>query len=753
MEQFRRAVNPWGVHELLHRPLAGMVMERKPETVLDYGSGKGELAELLAGDGLNVTAYDPDACAVTSCSEREMSVECSGPGMLERLRADGTRYDAVVCSRVLCTIADADEVDGVLADLRQLVSDQGWVWVAVCNPFYYAVASTELNTRPQHADRAYHETFTYQKAVAPNGNVRDEVHRSLSTYRRAFTKAGLRIAAIRELDGADTSELRPASDHLVFELRPVSVRGPSVSLLIKTCYMEWRTIERFVRHQIGQLEEPTRLAEKVVIVDPSSGPFLRQYDEPDAEAHRSAMERLLRDGVVDRVIYAPEDPAKIRDTYRKWFGAESTETHSASGQQLFSTLHGFDTCIGDYVLQLDSDLLIHRDDAEQDYLSELAGVLQEDPKALFVPLSICRSDPLPSTHQGPNGDWRVEVRGCMFDRRRLQSVLPIANDVEGERFAMGWHRAFDRFIAGTDFRSYRGGDPRTSFIHVPNERKADAEELPDILVAIERGYVPDCQLGDVELEGSVADWAGPKRAEPFVFVICGRNVNPGQFKRCIESLTAQVGHDWGAVVVDDASTNGFGDYAEVLLADCIERVTIVRNETRKGLLYNTWNAITYYCVDPHSVIITLDADDALIGTNVVELLRQEYGNGADATVGSMLRMDKEAVYPADLDRPRSWRSNVWQHLRTFRKYLFDAIDIDDLKLDGEWIDIATDWAFMVPIIEMAKNPTYITEPLYLYEPSERKLKTDRTERDAVIAGIFDRVRYGRNDHRDGVPDS
>ena len=122
----------------------------------------------------------------------------------------------------------------------------------------------------------------------------------------------------------------------------------------------------------------------------------------------------------------------------------------------------------------------------------------------------------------------------------------------------------------------------------------------------------------------MADWAGPKRTEPFVFVICGRNVNPGQFKRCIDSLTAQVGHDWGAVLVDDASTNGFGDYAEVLLADYRHRVTIVRNETRKGLLYNTWNAIANYCADPQSVIITLDADDALIGASVLERLRREY---------------------------------------------------------------------------------------------------------------------------------
>ena len=93
-----------------------------------------------------------------------------------------------------------------------------------------------------------------------------------------------------------------------------------------------------------------------------------------------------------------------------------------------------------------------------------------------MPLSICHQEPVPYTHEGPNGDWRVEVRACLFDRKRLESVLPVANELERGRFTLAWHRAFDRFIAATDYRSYRGGDPRTACIHVPNNRKSDHQE-------------------------------------------------------------------------------------------------------------------------------------------------------------------------------------------------------------------------------------------------------------------------------------
>ena len=213
--------------------------------------------------------------------------------------------------------------------------------------------------------------------------------------------------------------------------------------------------------------------------------------------------------------------------------------------------------------------------------------------------------------------------------------------------------------------------------------------------------------------------------------------------KCQQNLVTQGVSGWGAVVADDASTNGYGDYARLLLADYGDRVTLVRNEQRRGGLYNTWNAIANFCIDPETVIITLDADDALIGDHVLEVVRAEYEDGADVTVGSMLRLDKEASYPPNFERARWWDSNVWQHIRTFRKRLFDAINVEDLKIDGEWIDLATDWVFMVPIIEMASNPRHIAEPLYLYEPAEPKDEDNRRKRDSVIARILAKPPYSK----------
>ena len=459
IDLFRHALDPRGLDELFYRPLAKLVTGYDPVKVLDYGCGDGRLAELVAQQGAKVTAYDPDVSVIDECRERTGTVEYVGDDEFGTMLDDSEKFDSVVCSRVLCTIDSAEELHTTLRNIRRLVDDSGEVTVAVCNPFHTTTASTELGSKCVPEGYSYQDTFSYTKYVSSSGGCRQDVHRSLSTYRQAFSNSGLRVKEMLELDGVDTQELLPTSDHLIFRLLPAPTDGTRVSLLIKTCLMEWRTVERMVRHQVRQMEEPVGLIEKVVVVDPFEGPFSRQYERSDAQAHRVAMNRLLDDRVVDRVIYAPTDSDTIRETYRRWFGADSVETHSANGQQLFATLFGFEACEGNYVLQLDSDLLISRRDTSHDYLNEMADVLRRDPAALFASMSFCVSKPVPYSAEGPGGDWRVEVRGCLFDKQRLLSTLPIKNRVEDGRFVLPWHRAFDNLIANSDYRSYRGGNP------------------------------------------------------------------------------------------------------------------------------------------------------------------------------------------------------------------------------------------------------------------------------------------------------
>ena len=747
-DHFLRALDPRSKEEILDEALRAWALSESPQSILDYGCGKGKLSESILDCIPEVVGYDPDPTTVGRCLQYGSSAQYLDGRGLEELKAAGKRFDAIICSLVLCTVGDS-EFDDVIRELRGLVAESGSVLVAVCNPFHTFVEHTELQRRSLPDGSSYNSTFEYQKEIVSTGSRRTDVHRSWKTYTGAFTRAGLAVDEIWETDGTDVKNLRPSSDFLLFKLRPLPVPRGKVSLLIKTCVMEWRVVERLIRHQVEQLEGPQAFFEKVVVVDSRLEGFARQYETANPLAHRKAMEDLLADGIIDRAIYAPEDAETIRSTYLRWFGVDSTESHARNGQQLFATLYGFESCHGDYVLQIDGDLLIGRKDRSHDYFADMIDVLETDPKAMFVPLSIYKPGPTPYTVQGPTGDWRVEVRCSLFCKGRIESALPIPNEFDGT-WPEPWHRAFDRFIRSSPYRSYRGGDPKTFLIHVPNERKSNTSELFDIVDRIENGFVPECQLGNVNLCGEWSSWAGPRREEPYVFVICGRNVDSGRVRRCINSLFAQADREWGAVIVDDASDNGMGDYLEMLIRPHRERITFIRNHARRGLLQNTWRAVTQFCGNPESVIITLDADDGLIGPHVLGRIRKEYESGADVTVGSMLRTDKDARYVPEFSDPRGNRGgNVWQHLRTFKKYLFDSIREDDLKIDGEWIELANDWAFMLPVVEMASCPVYIPDKLYLYEPSDQKLETAVPPREQVISRIVSRPRYGTRDNRMG----
>lgn len=88
---------------------------------------------------------------------------------------------------------------------------------------------------------------------------------------------------------------------------------------------------------------------------------------------------------------------------------------------------------------------------------------------------------------------------------------------------------------------------------------------------------------------------------------------------------------------------------------------------------------------------------------------------------------------------------MWQHLRSFRKRLFDAIPDDALRLDGKYIEVAQDWAYLLPMVELAKHPVALAEPLYLYEPSGAGKNGQRAWREEIIGRIVAKAPLHRPD--------
>lgn len=718
--------------------------------VLDYGCGKGKLAGQLAGKGLQVVGYDPDQSLRTRW---EALGKENGNLRFTHDRNDALSrgpFDLVICRRVICTIEDATEFRSVLNDLRILAGDNGRVIVALCDPNFTFGGPTPLEDRRLPPNARYESTFVWQKRSHVTCRERRDVHRPERTLRREFACANLAVFRRVEVPTVDVQRFEPASDQLVFELEPLEPLPGEVSLMIKACAMEADTLDVQVPHLVTQLEDLRAFKERILVIDTRLAGFLRQYSQGSLAKLRLVASHLVDTGWIDRIVVGPDDGQKTGDLHQRWFGIPCPRAHSDKGAQIASTLTGFEACATKYVLQVDVDVMVGRLDRRHDYLKEMLAVMTQNPETITVAFNIATQCDRPYTDLDVTRPWRTEVRAGLIDLGRLRKALPLPNRLSGDRLALYWHRSLDQAINMGAGRSYRGGDRRTFYVHPPNDRKRNIGEWFAVLDRIERGVIPPIQQGSVDWVGTASDWMGPPRTEEFVFMVSGRNVPAGRLRRCIESMVRQAGPLWGAVIMDDASEPIFADHFEAVCSSLGVRCTIMRNRRRRGLLANMVTAIRSVCANPESVIVTLDADDALIGDGVLERLAAEYERGADVTVGSMLRTDKAFDYPVCFDHPRKRRGgNVWQHLRSFKKRLFDAIPDDALRLDGEYIDLANDWAYMLPIVEMAENPVHIAEPLYLYEPSGVGRGVDRADREEVIARIVAKgdIRHGKKEPR------
>ena len=735
-ERFREAVvGVVGRPEASEDIVSGMIGEAG--RVLDYGCGKGRLARAMADRGIEVLGYDPDRAHQPRWEEL-----CQTAGDLRFTHEQDDAlaagpFDLAVCRRVLCTVEDDASLRDVLADLRAAVAEDGRVIVTVCDPhFTFGGPSPEAGDRELPPGARYEDTFVWRKRIRSTGRVRRDVHRPERVLRREFARAGLEVIRRVEARTVDLERFEPMSDHLAFELRPLAPLDGEVTLMIKACAMEAATLHVQVPHLVSQLEGPRAFADRILVIDSREDAFPRQHTHGSLRDLRREARRLVDAGWIDRIVEGPGDGWTAAALHRRWFAIACPRAHAATGAQTASTLAGFEACRTQYVLQVDSDVMVGRMDRGHDYLADMLAILTGESGALTVSLNIAVEHDRPCTDRGPHGAWRTEVRAAMIDLARLRDARPLPNQRDGDRLALPWHRALDRAVTEGAGRSFRGGNRRSFFVHPPNARKRDAAGWLAVLDRIEHGVVPPIQTGKVDWTGGIADWMGPSRREPFIFVVSGRNVPAGRFRRCLESMIRQKGARWGAVIFDDASDSMFAEHFRIACGGLGEHCTVVRNRRRRGLLANMVTAIGAICTNPESIIVTLDADDALIGDRVLKRLAREYRRGADATVGSMLRTDKAADYPVCFDRPREHRGgNVWQHLRSFRKKLFDAIPDEALRLDGDYVDLANDWAFMLPIIEMATKPVHIREPLYLYEPSGTGKGAGRTAREETIRRI------------------
>jgi len=193
----------------------------------------------------------------------------------------------------------------------------------------------------------------------------------------------------------------------------------------------------------------------------------------------------------------------------------------------------------------------------------------------------------------------------------------------------------------------------------------------------------------------------------------------------IESVLKQEYPNFSVTIINDHSTDKTGELLKRYIAQhkLKNKIRLVHNRGRSGMLANIYNAVQK--IEPTSVVVTVDGDDTLRGTNVFQTLANVYKDPKVwMTYGSWISDPVDArkcncrAFPQEIVQQNRFRQYgyISSQLRTFYAKLFQKINKKDLQHEGKFFMTAGDVAFMIPMLEMASNGHfyYVKDVIYTY---------------------------------------
>jgi hypothetical protein len=557
-------------------------------------------------------------------------------------------------------------------------------------------------------------------------------------------------------------------EKIYLKVKKLSPPKHKVTLIIKACIQDSEVLYESVKHIVRQIASPNVFDEKILALDIRQSEFLREYNSEGTWLFLlSQAQRLIDEKIIDKFIFPDENDILLVN--RKWFFLETNCSHTHNKIPVTSQLFAFDQARNNFVLQIDLDVIIGRRKQTHSFLGDMIDEFEKNENVVSVGFNIYKdgSDKFTPYFGFENGGFVPEVRFCLLNRERLEKLLPLPNAISENGLKLSWYRALEQRQKETITCSIRGGNSNSFFIHPPNFKKADKDTWFTVVDRVEQLSIPENQINQFDLIGSYYDWTSPKRNENLVVISCFRNISLSRFLRFWYSLISQSYTDWGLILVDDASENGVSYFIKEIIKSQKEKVTFIQNKFRVGIAQNTYKAIHYFVQNQDSIITILDGDDALIGKNALKNVYEKYTFGkADVVIGKMYRTDKihaHYKYTPNFIDPRLYGGNIWQHLRSFKKYLFDSLGFEDLKNQKEiyttedvllskrfnqkmvFPEHCWDYTYMVPIVEMSVNPMCINHFNVFHDRTTVNTPEIKQQKDAEIDKILAKPRKSPKD--------
>lgn len=240
---------------------------------------------------------------------------------------------------------------------------------------------------------------------------------------------------------------------------------------------------------------------------------------------------------------------------------------------------------------------------------------------------------------------------------------------------------------------------------------------------------------------------------PIVVIIPSYN-NKDWYQNNLLSVFTQNYYNWRIIYVDDSSIDNTQELVKQFIEKwkMWERVTYIRNETRKYQAYSRYCA--YKQCFPYEICVFLDGDDWLAHNNVFQILNLQYQQfNLLSSYGQFgYYEDKEIKmisgrynFPEYVIKNNSYRQYQWisQHLRTCMAKIIQDIPEKYLQdSEGKWLTRCSDMAEMFWILEGSNGKhKNIGSMLYIYNKDNSTrypnsyYNEDKTTRNQLIEYI------------------
>lgn len=262
------------------------------------------------------------------------------------------------------------------------------------------------------------------------------------------------------------------------------------------------------------------------------------------------------------------------------------------------------------------------------------------------------------------------------------------------------------------------------------------------------------QKNEVKERKLVAPATAPKKGnneKPFVIVSTSYKAKQW-IENSLISAFNQKYTNFRIICIDDASPDGSGEVISQVIKQYNQedRVSFIQNQIRVGVLANFITALEL-CHDDE-IIVLLDGDDELSCLHVLTMLNAMYQNqDVWMTYGQFAHSNPGYIgqcseIPDEVIQENKIREYpfVSSHLKTFYTWLFKRIKREDLQIKGQYFHVASDLAYMFPMLEMAGfHSRFVSQVLYIYNTANpiSEILTVRALVDVVADFILKKKPY------------